>query len=213
MARHTEKTERGYHHGNLREALIGAALALIAERGANGFTLAEVARAVGVSGAAPYRHFRDRNMLVGEIARQGFERFATELRTAWDEARPAPAVAIENCGRAYLRFARREPAFYAAMFEPGFPLEDDPALLAASERAFAVLRDAAGAAARAMPAKGRPPATMMALHIWSMAHGIASLFIEGPSGSRRRLPMPPEDLLEAGLLIYLQSVGAEPPPS
>jgi len=210
MPRHTERSERGYHHGNLREALIGAALSLIAERGANGFTLAEVARAVGVSGAAPYRHFRDRNALVGEIARQGFERFATELRTAWDEARPGPAIAIENCGRAYLRFARREPAFYAAMFEPGFPLEDDPALLAASDRAFAVLRDAAAAAARAMPANGRPPATMMALHIWSMAHGIASLFIDGPSGSRRRLPMPPEDLLEAGLLIYLQSVGADP---
>jgi len=197
---------RPYHHGNLREALIAAALDMIAARGPNGFTLAEVARAVGVSGAAPYRHFRDRNALVGEIARQGFERFATELRAAWDRGRPTPRAAIENCARAYLGFARRAPAFYAAMFEPGFPLEDEPALLAASERAFAVLRDAADAAIRALPGPGRPPALMVALHIWSMAHGVASLFIEGPSGARRRLPMPPEDLLEAGLLIYLQSL-------
>jgi AcrR family transcriptional regulator len=197
---------RPYHHGNLREALIAAALDMIAARGPNGFTLAEVARAVGVSGAAPYRHFRDRNALVGEIARQGFERFATELRAAWDGGRPTPRAAIENCARAYLGFARRAPAFYAAMFEPGFPLEDEPALLAASERAFAVLRDAADAAIRALPGPGRPPALMVALHIWSMAHGVASLFIEGPSGARRRLPMPPEDLLEAGLLIYLQSL-------
>jgi len=199
-----------YHHGNLREALVACALRMISERGPNGFTLAEVARAAGVSGAAPYRHFKDRNALIAEIARQGFMRFTTELRTAWDHARPTPLAAIENCGRAYLGFARREPAFYAAMFEPGFPLEDDPALLAESERAFAVLRQAADAVVKAMPAQGRPPSLMVALHVWSLAHGIASLFIDGPSGSRRKLPMPPEDLLEAGLLIYLQSVGAHP---
>jgi hypothetical protein len=58
-----------------------------------------------------------------------------------------------------------------------------------------------------MPAGARPPALMVALHIWSMAHGVASLFIEGPSGSRRKLPMQPEDLLEAGVLIYLQALG------
>jgi AcrR family transcriptional regulator len=202
----TGTQRRTYHHGNLRGALIEAALDMIAARGPNGFTLAEVARAVGVSGAAPYRHFRDRNALVGDIARQGFERFATELRAAWDNGRPNSRAAIENCARAYLGFARREPAFYAAMFEPGFPLEDDAALLAASENAFGVLRDAADAATRTLPGPGRPPALMVALHIWSMAHGVASLFIEGPSGARRRLPMPPEDLLEAGLLIYLQSL-------
>jgi len=197
---------KSYHHGNLREALIDAALDMIAARGPNGFTLAEVARAVGVSGAAPYRHFRDRNALIGEIARQGFDRFAADLRAAWDEGRPNPRTGIENYARAYLNFARFAPAFYAAMFEPGFPLEDDPALLAASERAFAVLRQAADAATRALPAATRPPALMVALHIWSMAHGVASLFIEGPSGSRRKLPMKPEELLEAGLLIYLQSL-------
>jgi len=199
-----------YHHGNLREAMIEAALDMIAVSGPNGFTLAEVARAVGVSGAAPYRHFKDRNALIGEIARQGFERFAAELRAAWDDGRPNPRAAIESCARAYLAFARKAPASYAAMFEPGFPLEDEPALLAASERAFAVLREAAAAATRALPGPARPPALMVALHIWSMAHGVASLFIEGPSGARRKLPMPPEDLLEAGLLIYLQSLGRPP---
>ncbi len=196
-----------YHHGNLREALIQAALGLIATAGPNGFTLAEVARAVGVSGAAPYRHFKDRNALVAEVARQGFNRFAEQLFAAWDDGRPHAVAAAEACARAYLHFARTEPAFYAAMFEPGFPLEDDPALLTASERAFGVFRLAADTAVRTMPAQGRPPALMVALHFWSMAHGIASLFIGGPSGSRRKLPMLPEDLLEAGLLIYLQSVG------
>ena len=201
-----------YHHGNLREALIAAALGLIAERGPAGFSFAEVARAAGVSAAAPYRHFRDRNALVAEIARQGFERFAEALERAWNEGRPDPVSAIESCGKAYLGFARQHPASYATMFETGFPLEDDAALLLASERAFGVLRRAAEqACATLRPAASRPPAMMVALHIWAMAHGIAALFVGRDSSLRRRLPMPAEDLLEAGLLIYLQSIGLNAP--
>ena len=123
------KPTRAYHHGNLREAMVEAALDLIAKAGPNGFTLAEVARAVGVSGAAPYTGIsRDRNALIADIARQGFEKFAEQLFAAWNDGRPDPAAAIEATARAYLRFARTEPASYAAMFEPGFPLEDDPRL-------------------------------------------------------------------------------------
>ncbi len=204
----SEGARESYHHGNLREALITAALALIAERGPAGFTFAEVARAAGVSAAAPYRHFRDRNALVAEIARQGFERFATLLEDAWNTAKPDPVAAIENCGRAYLAFARREPAAYAAMFEPGFPLEDDANLLRASDNAFNVVRRAAEAACADWRGKGsRPPPMMVALHIWALSHGIAALFVGRTDALRRKLPMAPEDLLEAGLLIYLQSLG------
>jgi AcrR family transcriptional regulator len=197
-----------YHHGNLREALIQSALALIAERGPAGFTFAEVARAAGVSAAAPYRHFRDRNALIAEIARLGFERFAVALEAAWNGGKPDPVAAIENCGRAYLAFARREPAAYAAMFEPGFPLEDDANLLRASEAAFGVVRRAAEAASAAWRGTGtRPPPLMVALHIWALSHGIAALFVGRTDAMRRKLPMQPEELLEAGLLIYLQSLG------
>ena len=198
-----------YHHGNLREALIETALRLIAESGPAGFSFAEVARAAGVSPAAPYRHFRDRNALVAEIARRGFERFAGELEAAWNQGKPDPVTAIENCGKAYLRFARREPASYAAMFDSGLPPDADPALLVASDQAFAVLRRAAEVACGLQRKGTRPPPLMVALHIWALAHGIASLFVERADGGRRKLPMTPEDLLEAGLLIYLQSLGLE----
>lgn len=200
----------GYHHGNLRQALIDAAVGLIGERGPGGFTFAEVARAVGVSPAAPYRHFRDRSALVAEIAQRGFELFESELIGAWDGGRPEPVGALVRCGRRYLAFARRQPAYYAAMFESGLPPDIDAGLLRASDRAFAVLTRGAEAVCANIPTPGRPPAIMVALHVWSFAHGIASLFLAHASGPGRVLPMPPEDLLEAGLLIYLQALAGPP---
>jgi AcrR family transcriptional regulator len=197
---------RGYHHGNLREALIQAALDLIAQKGPWGFTFADAARSAGVSSAAPYRHFRDRDALVADVARRGFELFAAALQRAWNEGRPEPFAAFENIGRAYLAFAREEPAYYSAMFEAGLSFDDDPALRQAGDRAFAVLRNAAEALCALLPREKRPPALMMSLHVWAMSHGIASLFARG-DGGRRRLPMTPEDLLEAGMLVYLRGLG------
>ncbi len=195
-----------YHHGNLREALVEAARRLIAERGLGGFAFAELARAAGVSPAAPYRHFRDRGALVAELARRGFEQLREDLYTAWNAGRPDPAAAIERCGRAYLQFARRDPAEYSAMFD-GAPGETDPGLRSAADAAFAVIREAAEAACTAAPSQSRPPALMVALHVWTMCHGTAALFTGPPSAGRRPLPMTPEDLLEAGLLVYLRSLG------
>jgi AcrR family transcriptional regulator len=196
----------GYHHGNLRQALIEAALELIAAKGPAGFTIAEAARSAGVSPAAPYRHFRDREELLADVARRGFERFAEVLAAAWNEGRPDTLAAFTNMGRAYLAFARDEPAYYAAMFEAGVPLDRDPELARLGERAFAVLRQAAEALCARLPPARRPPSLMMALHIWAMSHGIAALFAR-QDGARRPLPMAPEELLEAGMLVYLQGLG------
>ena len=196
---------RGYHHGNLKEALIAAALELIAQKGPAGFSFAEAARAAGVSAAAPYRHFRDRDDLIIGVARRGFDAFEQVLARAWQDGRPEPFAAFERIGRAYLDFARTEPAYYSAMFEAGIPLDADPELRDASERAFAVLRTASEKLIAELPPERRPPALMMALHVWSLAHGIASLFGRGDSG-RRKLPMSPEELLEAGVLVYLRGL-------
>jgi AcrR family transcriptional regulator len=199
-------SRRGYHHGNLREALIAAALELIAQKGAGGFTFAEAARAAGVSPAAPYRHFRDRDALMADVAKRGFEAFERELSAAWGQGKPAPLVAFDRLGKAYLAFARREPALFAAMFESGLALAEYPELSLASERAFAVLRDACEGVVSLMPAGKRPPTMMMALHIWSLSHGIAALFGRGDS-ARRPIPMSPDDLLEAAVLVYLSGLG------
>lgn len=193
-------SERGYHHGNLREALVRAAIDMIGERGIAGLAIAEIARALGVSAAAPYRHFRDRNALIAEVARRGFEGLAEALGRAWGDGRPDPVAALERCGAAHLAFAAQQPAAYAAMFDPA--AAPDPAVTAAYNAAFAVLRRGADAAC-ALARGPRPPALMVALHVWSLTHGTASLYLgEGA----RRLPMPAEALLEAGLLLYLQSL-------
>ena len=98
-------------------------MALIAEKGPAGFTIAEAARLAGVSPAAPYRHFRDAEALLAEVALRGFERFAAALAAAWNNGRPDTLRAFEAIGRAYLAFARSEPAYYAAMFETRISFE------------------------------------------------------------------------------------------
>jgi AcrR family transcriptional regulator len=193
-----------YHHGNLREALVEAALSLIGEKGALGFSFAEAARRAGVSPAAPYRHFRDRDALLAETARHGFERFADRLEAAWDGGRPAPVAAFEAVGRAYLDFAREEPAYFTAMFETGLPHQ--PGESGAGARAFAALERACAAVAALAPSDRRPPTRMMALHVWSLTHGVATLFGRDGCGA----PISAEELLESGVLIYLRGLGLLP---
>jgi AcrR family transcriptional regulator len=202
---------RGYHHGNLKETLIRAALDLIARKGPSGVTFAEAARFAGVSPAAPYRHFRDRDELLANVALRGFTLFEAALTRAWNDGQPDAFAAFERMGRAYLEFARTEPAYYSAMFEAGVSLDISQELRDAGERAFTVIRTAAERLVAQLPAARRPPALMVALHVWAMAHGIASLFGRGDAG-RRKVPMSPDELLEAGVLVYLRGLGLQGDP-
>ncbi len=149
---------------------------------------------------------------MASVALRGFEQFEAVLARAWNGGRPDAFAALDRLGKAYLDFARDQPAFYSAMFEGGVPAGADSALRDAGERAFAVLRGAADGICAALPAAGRPPALMVALHIWAMAHGVASLFGRG-DGARRAMPMSPAELLEADMLIYLKGLGAQGPRS
>lgn len=203
------RRRRGYHHGNLKEVLVEAARQLIEQRGPEGFSLTEAARLAGVSPAAPYRHFRDREALLAEVARSGFERFAEKLEVAWDEGRPTPMVAMENLGRAYLTFARSEPASYAAMFEGGLSMDESPELQSAGDRAFDVLRRACTRMIETLPESQRPPGDLMSLHVWAFTHGIATLFAQGKPG-RGKVPMTGDEILETGMLLYMRGLGIIP---
>jgi AcrR family transcriptional regulator len=199
---------KSYHHGNLREALVAATLGLIEERGPLGFTLAEAARLAGVSAAAPYRHFRGRDELIEEVARQGFQMFADRLEAARNDGRPSGLSSFMAMGRAYLDFARENPGYYMAMFESGVSVAGNADLAHAADRAMSVLVRAAERLAAPLPEGARPPATMVANHIWAFSHGVVELFARGSPGARA--PYSADEMLESGTVIYLRGLGLIP---
>lgn len=203
--------KRGYHHGNLRQALVEAALKLVEEKGPAGFTLSEAAREAGVTPAAVYRHFEGREDLIAEAARQGYEIFADLMDYAFQSGQPSALASFEATGRAYLAFARKYPGHYVAMFESGISVNRTPELAVVAARASAVLEKAAAALSEHIPPEKRPPAAMFSAHIWAMSHGVVELFARGAPG--RTAPFPPEELLESGIGIYLRGVGLIPPDS
>ncbi|TJZ89481.1 TetR/AcrR family transcriptional regulator [Paracoccus gahaiensis] len=201
----TSRDRKTYHHGNLRQALVEASASLVEEQGPQAFTLTEAARRAGVSPAAPYRHFKGREDLLEELARQGFLEFADKLQVAFDDGRPRPLSAFLRMGQAYLDFAAERPGHYMAMFESGISIAGNADLAAASGRAQGVLISAAEALAARLPEGSRPPSRMVASHIWALSHGVVELFGRGKPGSRS--PVEPSEMLESGAIIYLRGLG------
>lgn len=199
---------KSYHHGNLRQALVEATAELIEQAGPQAFTLTEAARRAGVSPAAPYRHFKGRDDLLEEVARQGFIDFAERLETSFDDGRPKPMDAFLRMGQTYLDFARERPGYYMAMFESGISVAGNSDLALASDRAQGVLVRAAEALFGDLPEDLRPPARMVANHIWALSHGVVELFSRGKPGGRT--PIAPSDMLESAVLIYLRGLGLFP---
>ena len=207
----TRSGRRGYHHGDLKRALREAARQLIAEKGPSGFTIAEAARAVGVSPSAMYRHFADRDALLADVALEGYRAFADRLEKAWADPRLTPLQGLDALGRAYLAFASDEPAAFIAMFESGLTASNTPLLRGEADRAFDVLHRAVAAVAAAAPPERRPPSLMAALHIWTLSHGVATLFGRGDHGAASRsAPMSPQDMLESAVGVYLRGLGLLP---
>ena len=168
---------RSYHHGNLRESLLQAAVRAIAEMGPAAFTLREAARRAGVSHNAPYRHFRDKEALLAAVAEQGFRELTQAMREAG--LRQTNALdKLKKSGVAYVAFAVRRPEHFTVMFDAPVCGNDDPEFIKASEESFNTLVTFI----RNCQEEGELPAgdTMeRALYAWSMVHGIAKLAVAG----------------------------------
>ncbi|MER8045326.1 TetR/AcrR family transcriptional regulator [Streptomyces sp. NPDC094032] len=164
-------TRRTYHHGDLRQAVLAAALDVIGTDGPAALSLRDLARRAGVSHAAPAHHFKDRTGLLTAIAAQGYDLLAEALAGSPD---------LRDRGVRYVRFAAAHPAHFQVMFQPGLHRADDPELLAAKERAAAELR--AGVPASTDAARDTGVAA------WSLAHGFATLLLthnlDAPLGGR-----------------------------
>ncbi|MFI6651297.1 TetR/AcrR family transcriptional regulator [Streptomyces sp. NPDC050529] len=160
-------SDRTYHHGDLRRALLAAALDVIRTEGPAALSLRDLARRAGVSHAAPAHHFKDRIGLLTAIAAEGYGLFADALADAPD---------LRERGVRYVRFATEHPAHFQVMFQPDLHRADDPDLLAAKERATAELR----AGVTELPAAGRgDDARLAGVAAWSLAHGFATLLLSG----------------------------------
>jgi AcrR family transcriptional regulator len=166
-----------YHHGDLRRALLDAALELVKEHGPSGITLREAARRAGVTHAAPYRHFADKEALLAALAEEGFRRLRAEVEAAIAEA--GGLSRSEAIGVAYVRFARKNPSQFRVMF--GSEVGDKrryPSLMQADQAVFDLLSQAIRAAQEAGELPAGNPARM-GLVSWSMLHGVASLVVDG----------------------------------
>lgn len=202
-------SRRGYHHGNLKEALVDAGRQLIVEKGPHGFSLVEAARIANVSPAAPYRHYANRDALLIEIAKRGYQNFSEALEEAWDDGEPDPMTAFERMGDAYLAFARQDRASYAAMFEAGLETASDETLDEIARRSFdALFRVAQTFRAQLPNVPQTPSAELIFAHIWALSHGIARLY--GGGGGQICASsghMSAEEMLKTGVRTYLKGLG------
>jgi AcrR family transcriptional regulator len=174
--------ERQYHHGDLRRALVDAAAALADEKGVAALSLREAARAAGVSHAAPYHHFKDKTALLAAVAEEGFLRLDEFQTKALDSAARQPAAKLKALGKAYIDFAIKNPQYFRMMFRKDLvEPEAYPSLQEVSRRTFdrlyAVVSDCLGSSSKV-------EAMSLSITAWSLVHGLASLWLDGPLSNK-----------------------------
>jgi len=172
----TDPTAARYHHGDLRPALVRAALEILEESGVGALSLRETARRVGVSHAAPYHHFADRDALVDAVAAEGFRLQRQAMQEARNKAPGDRLPGLRGFGLAYATFAESHPALFRLMYTRERPADDrDTELARAGAEAFRILED--GICQET--GRSRDEARGIALLLWSSMHGLAMLWLDG----------------------------------
>jgi AcrR family transcriptional regulator len=169
------KEKKEYHHGRLRQALIDAAVEVIASAGIDALNLRELATRVGVTAGAPYHHFANRGELLAAIAEEGFEKFTAALIAERDAAPDDAASRLEALGRGYLSFAISHPGHFRVMFH-GDAKASGPTQSGLG--ALRLLQEAVQDCQRTGIAPPGEP-TPLVLTAWSIVHGLATLWVDG----------------------------------
>jgi AcrR family transcriptional regulator len=167
--------KRPYHHGDLRATLLRAALLLIEEHGVKGLALSDAARLAGVSVAAPYRHFKDKEALLAEIAAEGFVMFRDALARAYKTNPKDKVKRLVEMGMAYVDFALEHRSHFKVMWEGGISKAKYPQVRPAAQAAYLLLEEAAKDLLPAAPAERQQALVATA---WSVVHGYATLTLE-----------------------------------
>jgi len=199
-----------YHHGNLRLALLDAAIDQIKEHGVEKLSMRGIARIVGVSQTAPYRHFEDKNHLLSEVATQAFSELY-EVSIAAIDPNNSPIKNIHATGLVYLQYAINNPEKYRVIFGSRIQNRQSyPSMIEAGEKSFQILIDQVE---RGIQAGDFIPgcALILANTLWTQVHGAASLILDG-FYIDRELPMPFDDFLKAQIMIGSRALLLNPPP-
>jgi AcrR family transcriptional regulator len=192
-------TQRGsYHHGDLRKALLKAALELVWERRSTHFSLRDLAERVGVTQSAIYRHFNDLDDLLSTLCREGFDALAEAERQVLADS-PDPSVRLRALARRYIQFATSNPAYFRIMFDSGFA--NRPDIIGRARPTFKYLQDLIAEIGGA-----NDGAFEKAVAIWASVHGLSALMLSGQLGPvlkephrKARLEQTVTELIERGL--------------
>lgn len=197
-----------YHHGDLRRALLDAALLVLSDKDARGLSLREVARRAGVSHTAPYRHFAHKEALLAAVAEEGFIAFGRHLKTALEPWQDDPLQALKATGVAYVRYACQHATHYRVMFGRNVDTCDEyPSLLAASTATFETLVGVMRAGQAQSVIKAGDP-KHLALGAWAQVHGLAMLLLDGQLPIRN-----PEEIATLTEAMIQSSIAGLAPPT
>ena len=207
---HQSTETSSYHHGNLREALLQEAILCIRRAGVENLSLRALARNIGVSQTAPYRHFTDKNALLAELATQAFNELA-DSTAALIRPQQSAATNMQLAGEAYLRYALQNPEKYRLMFGSAIVQRDQyPALVQAGNRGFSILLQLIEQGISSGEFIAHSP-LLLANACWSNIHGFALLSIDDLF-ARRPLPASIDIMLQRQIQFTLRSLQQQPQP-
>lgn len=168
-----------YHHGDLKNALIKAGVKILAKEGVSGLSLRKVAKQAGVSHAAPYSHFEDKQALIAAISTEGFKQLFKQIETARSMHLEDPSTLLKETARAYIQFALNEPDRFKLMFSSVIEKEKAyPDFVAASQNNFRQLVEVVELCQQAGMLKPGE-SSLMAVSVWGSVHGLIMLILEG----------------------------------
>ncbi|MEW6401410.1 MAG: TetR/AcrR family transcriptional regulator [Chloroflexota bacterium] len=171
--------KKNYHHGDLKNSLVSAAITILAKEGVAGMTLRKVARKAGVSHAAPYAHFSDKQALIAAISTEGFRRIYSAMDNAIACYPDDPLDQLVAAAWAYVQFGFNDPDHFKVTFSSVLEKEKDyPAFVEISQQTFSRVVGIVAACQRTGILRDGPP-EVLAVGIWAQLHGLVSLLIEG----------------------------------